>query len=62
MPRYFISYRRDDVPGHTGRLYDNLVREFGEDRIFMDVSRMSPGEDFVDNLDVALREADARSS
>jgi len=59
MPRYFISYRRDDVPGHTGRLYDTLVREFGADRIFMDVNRMSPGEDFVDNLDDALRAADA---
>jgi hypothetical protein len=30
----FVSYRRDDSSGHTGRLRDRLVAEFGADRLF----------------------------
>ncbi|MGD9713779.1 MAG: toll/interleukin-1 receptor domain-containing protein [Thermomicrobiales bacterium] len=46
----FISYRRNDEAGITGRLYDWLSRDFGRDRIFMDVDNIPPGADFVDYL------------
>jgi hypothetical protein len=33
----FISYRRDDACGASGRLYDWLRIAFGRDRVFRDV-------------------------
>ena len=50
----FLSYRRDDSAGHAGRLYDSLIRHFGEDRIFMDVDTIEPGEDFVEVIESAV--------
>jgi hypothetical protein len=43
----FISYRRDDSEGEAGRLFDDLTRVFGADGVFMDVSGIRPGLDFV---------------
>jgi len=43
----FISYRRDDSAGHAGRVMDRLEREFGRDRLFMDVDSIPFGTDFV---------------
>jgi hypothetical protein len=34
----FISYRRHDTEGESGRLFDDLVREFGARSLFMDVA------------------------
>ena len=34
----FISYRRSDSQGEAGRLFDDLVKHFGEDAVFMDVA------------------------
>jgi hypothetical protein len=42
----FISYRRDDSEGEAGRLFDDLVRAFGTENVFMDVSGIKPGADF----------------
>jgi hypothetical protein len=42
----FISYRRDDSEGEAGRLFDDLVRAFGNDAVFMDVAAIKPGVDF----------------
>jgi hypothetical protein len=42
----FISYRRDDSEGESGRLFDDLVRAFGNDNVFMDVAGIKPGADF----------------
>jgi hypothetical protein len=42
----FISYRRDDAEGEAGRLFDDLVRAFGDDAVFMDVAGIKPGVDF----------------
>lgn len=42
----FISYRRDDSEGEAGRLFDDLVRAFGNDAVFMDVTGIKPGIDF----------------
>ena len=53
----FVSYRRDDAPGHAGRLYDRLVTRFGEDRVFMDVDSIDPGEDFVEAIESTLASA-----
>ncbi len=47
----FISYRRDDAEGEAGRLYDDLVRVFGPDAVFMDVSDIHPGKDFRKAID-----------
>jgi hypothetical protein len=52
-PGIFISYRREDVPGHAGRLYDALAARFGEDQVFMDLS-MELGVDFVQQIDAAV--------
>jgi hypothetical protein len=56
---FFVSYRREDEPGHAGRLYDHLVAKFGDDHVFMDVDRLAPGADFVEQLDAALKQAAA---
>ena len=47
----FISYRRDDTEGEAGRLFDDLVREFGENTVFMDVTGINPGLDFRKVID-----------
>jgi hypothetical protein len=47
----FISYRRDDSEGEAGRLYDDLVRIFGAEAVFMDVSDIHPGKDFRQAID-----------
>ncbi|WP_263350177.1 toll/interleukin-1 receptor domain-containing protein [Acidicapsa acidisoli] len=47
----FISYRRDDSEGETGRLFDDLVRAYGDDSVFMDVAGIEPGLDFRKAID-----------
>jgi hypothetical protein len=47
----FISYRRDDAEGEAGRLFDDLVRAYGDDSVFMDVSGIAPGSDFRKAID-----------
>jgi TIR domain len=42
----FISYRRDDTEGEAGRLFDDLVRTYGDNSVFMDVAGINPGIDF----------------
>jgi TIR domain len=54
----FISYRRDDSAGHAGRLQDALTERLGDGRVFMDVSDLQPGQDYVAALDAALAHAD----
>ena len=45
--RVFISYRRQDARGSTGRIYDRLADRFGGDQVFMDVDTLAPGVDFA---------------
>ena len=52
-PGIFISYRREDAPGHAGRLYDVLSRRFGEEQVFMDLG-MELGIDFVEHINKAV--------
>lgn len=47
----FISYRRDDSEGEAGRLFDDLVRAYGDTSVFMDVSGIEPGVDFRQAID-----------
>jgi len=58
MPGIFISYRREDTAGHAGRLFDRLTQHFGKGRIFMDVSDIEPGTDFVEAIDKAVGSCD----
>lgn len=51
MPRIFISYRRSDSAGTTGRIYDHLVTAFGRENIFKDVDDIPLGVDFAAHLD-----------
>ncbi len=51
MPAIFLSYRREDSAGYTGRLYDGLCARFGAEKVFMDVDGIKPGDDFVKVLD-----------
>ena len=59
MPGIFISYRRDDSPGHAGRIFDRLRSRFGRDVVFMDVAAIEAGVDFVDVLQKAVGSCDA---
>ncbi len=59
MPRVFISYRRGDTAGQTGRLLDALERRFGADVFFRDIEGLEPGVDFPEALARALSQCDA---
>ncbi|MGA6828314.1 toll/interleukin-1 receptor domain-containing protein [Nitrospira sp. NS4] len=59
MGGIFISYRREDSAGYTGRLYDHLSRHFGPERVFMDIDAIAPGEDFVEVLQRNVTSCDA---
>ncbi len=59
MSNIFISYRREDSAGHTGRLFDRLREHFGKDHVFMDVAGIEPGVDFVEAIDQAVGSCDA---
>ena len=58
MPRIFISYRRDDSAGHTGRLYDRLIDHFGRGQVFMDVDTVKPGLDYIQVVHEAVGTCD----
>ena len=50
----FISYRRQDEPNFSGRLYDTLAHTFGADNVFMDIDSIEPGLDFEEVINQAL--------
>lgn len=54
----FISYRREDAAGHAGRLYDRLSAHVGGDKIFIDIDRIQPGENFVEVIRRAISSCD----
>src|SRR5215467_5353149 len=54
MRGVFISYRREDVEGHAGRLFGDLVAQFGKEAIFMDVTGIEPGRDFRRVIDTKV--------
>ena len=50
----FISYRRHDSEGEAGRLFDDLVGQFGEASVFMDVAAIDVGRDFRRAIDESI--------
>ncbi|MEA2195042.1 MAG: hypothetical protein QOG42_1476, partial [Solirubrobacteraceae bacterium] len=56
-PRIFVNYRRADSAGWAGRLHDDLVARFGDDRVFRDV-RIAPGEDYADRIERVMNECE----
>jgi len=54
----FISYRREDSSGHTGRVYDRLAASFGSARVLIDVDAVEPGDDFLDRIGAAVLSSD----
>lgn len=58
MPTIFICYRREDSAPYAGRLYDRLINHFGEERVFMDIDTIQPGEDFVEILESKVSACD----
>jgi hypothetical protein len=59
MPLIFMSYKRGDASGYAGRLFDRLNAHFGDGGVFMDVSAMEPGNDWVEALGQAVARCDA---
>jgi len=53
----FINYRREDSSPEAGRLYSNLLHEFGSNHVFMDTSGIRPGEQWPESLEKALHSA-----
>ncbi len=56
MSAVFISYRRNDSSGHTGRIYDHLCSEFGKEFVFRDIDTIEPGTDFVEAVEQGIQE------
>jgi len=50
----FISYRRDDSAGSTGRIFDrlNYLKKY---QIFIDVDAINFGEDFIEAIEKAVK-------
>jgi TIR domain len=54
MRRIFISYRKSDSEGETGRLFSDLKKRFGEGAIFRYVEATGPGDEFPQAIKDAL--------
>lgn len=58
MARVFISYRRIDSKWAVGRLYDRLSEVLDGKNLFLDVSDIEPGEDYVEKIEAVVRSCD----
>ena len=58
MNTIFLSYRRDDSAGYSGRLADCLVKVFGDQQVFRDFEDIDPGQNFVESIRSNLSSAD----
>jgi hypothetical protein len=58
VPRIFISYRREDSAGYARALFTKLDESFPK-QVFMDVFSIELGDDFVVDLEKALRSCKA---
>ena len=57
--KVFLSYRRDDTGGRSGRLFDSLADALGAGNVFQDVATLAPGRDFADQVAAAIAASDA---
>lgn len=55
--KIFISYRREDTSGESGRLKDKLEQIFGQENIFYDVETLEAGLNFDQSIAKALGES-----
>jgi hypothetical protein len=55
MAGIFISYRRSDSAGYTGRLMDDIKVQFPDNEVFRDVEAIEAGADFVEAIDGAVK-------
>ena len=53
--KIFLSYRRGDSAGVTGRIYDRLAARYGKDAVYLDVSTIPAGIDYMEHLLGAIR-------
>lgn len=58
MANIFISYRREDSAAYAGRLCDRLSATLGNDRVFMDVQDIRPGQDFAHAIEETIASCD----
>lgn len=56
--RVFISYRRSDAGGYAGWLNYSLEPHLGEGNIFRDIVALEAGIDFMEAIDIAIRQSD----
>ena len=56
--KIFISYRRQDSAGVTGRLYDNLKSQFRQGFIKMDVTSFPVASDFTESMRQAINDSE----
>ena len=57
MGSVFISYRRDDSPDTVARIYQALVDQLRNEKIFRDIDGIPLGEQFPERLRQQLSEA-----
>jgi hypothetical protein len=58
----FISYRREDSKPYAGRIFDRLKGRFGAEHVFMDITAIRAGSDFIDAIEKALASSPGRSN
>lgn len=51
MPYVFISYRRADTGGYAGWLHSELKSLLGQEKIFMDIANIGPGDEFAEVIE-----------
>jgi hypothetical protein len=56
--KIFVSYRRDDSAGVTGRIFDKLRLHVHQDHIFVDVDKIHAGSDFYRAVKAAIESCD----
>src|SRR5438045_8284916 len=54
----FISYRREDNAGVTGRIYDRLTQHFGKKAVFKDIDSIPLGVNFKQHIDAIVQTCD----
>ncbi len=59
MSGVFISYRREDSRGETGRLNKDLKDHLADNQIFRDIDTIEPGVDFTHAIDSAVSSSNA---
>jgi hypothetical protein len=52
--KIFVNYRRDDCAANALAIASYLEREFGANRVFIDLDRLRPGQNFPEELEKRL--------